>query len=76
MEIFIVILVAAKVGGITGMVLAIPAYTVLRVIAKAFLSEYKIVKKITEEMEPLYGISNSEDDIHDQNKSEDIASRF
>ena len=76
LEIFIIILVAAKVGGITGMVLAIPAYTVLRVIAKAFLSEYKIVKKITEEMEPSYGISNSEDDIHDQNKSEDIASRF
>lgn len=45
LEIFIVILVSAKIGGITGMVLAIPAYTILRVVAKAFLSEYKIVKK-------------------------------
>jgi predicted PurR-regulated permease PerM len=52
LEIFIVILVAARIGGILGMVLAIPAYTVLRVIARAFLSEYKIVRKITEEMEP------------------------
>jgi predicted PurR-regulated permease PerM len=52
LEIFIVILAAARIGGITGMVLAIPAYTVLRVIARAFLSEYKIVRKITEEMEP------------------------
>ncbi|MEO5583571.1 MAG: AI-2E family transporter [Saprospiraceae bacterium] len=52
LEIFIVILAAARIGGITGMVLAIPAYTVLRVIARAFLSEYKIVRKITEEMDP------------------------
>lgn len=50
LEIFLVILASAKIGGITGMILAIPAYTVLRVIAKAFLSEYKIVKKITEDM--------------------------
>ncbi|MEP7321424.1 MAG: AI-2E family transporter [Saprospiraceae bacterium] len=52
LEIFIVILAAARIGGITGMVLAIPAYTVLRVVARAFLSEYKIVRKITEEMDP------------------------
>lgn len=50
LEIFLVILASAKIGGITGMILAIPAYTVLRVIARAFLSEYKIVKKITEDM--------------------------
>lgn len=50
LEIFLVILIAAKIGGITGMILAIPAYTVLRVVARAFLSEYKIVKKITEDM--------------------------
>lgn len=47
LEIFILILVGAKVGGILGMVLAIPVYTVLRVIAKVFLSEFKIVQKIT-----------------------------
>ena len=50
LEIFIIILVGAKVGGILGMVLAIPAYTVIRVIAKSFLSEFKIVQKLTTRM--------------------------
>ncbi len=73
LEIFLIILVAAKVGGITGMILAIPAYTVLRVIAKAFLSEYKIVKKITEDMdsqalaEPSSEIQSSPSDPDDKN---------
>jgi len=48
LEIFVVILIGAKVGGILGMVLAIPGYTILRVIAKVFLSEFKIVKSITQ----------------------------
>ena len=47
LEIFIIILVGAKLGGITGMILAIPAYTVIRVIAKIFLSEFRIVQQIT-----------------------------
>ena len=47
LEIFIIILVGAKLGGILGMVLAIPVYTVLRVVARVFLSEFKIVQKIT-----------------------------
>lgn len=47
LEIFIVVLVGAKIGGIPGMVLAIPIYTVLRVVAKVFLSEFKIVQSIT-----------------------------
>lgn len=47
LEIFIVILMGAQINGIIGMVLAIPAYTVLRVIARTFLSEFKIVKIIT-----------------------------
>lgn len=47
LEIFIVILVGAQIGGIGGMVLAIPVYTVLRVVAKVFLSEFKIVQQIT-----------------------------
>ncbi len=50
LEIFIVVLVGAKVGGVAGMVLAIPIYTVLRVIAKVFLSEFKIVQSITREL--------------------------
>ena len=47
LEIFLIILVAAKLGGIIGMILAIPSYTVMRVIARNFLSEFKIVQKMT-----------------------------
>ncbi|MEM9991232.1 MAG: AI-2E family transporter [Bacteroidota bacterium] len=47
LEIFIVVLMGAQVAGVTGMVLAIPTYTVLRVIARSFLSEFKVVQKIT-----------------------------
>lgn len=78
LEIFIVILASAKMGGITGMVLAIPGYTVLRVIAKAFLSEYKIVRKITEEMHvesENYGYA-ADDGFNDQNNTEDVANKF
>ena len=51
LEIFIVILIGSQINGITGMVLAIPVYTVFRVIAKEFLSEFKIVQQITHRME-------------------------
>jgi predicted PurR-regulated permease PerM len=51
LEIFIIILMGAQLGGIGGMVLAIPAYTVLRVLARVFLSEFKIVKRITDRMQ-------------------------
>ena len=51
LEIFIVILVGAQLGGILGMVLAIPTYTVLRVIAKVFMSELKFVQQITSRMD-------------------------
>ncbi len=47
LEIFIVVLMGAKIGGILGMVVAIPIYTVLRVLAKVFLSEFKVVQSIT-----------------------------
>ncbi len=47
LEIFIVILLGAKLNGVMGMILAIPAYTVIRVIAKIFLSEFRIVQQIT-----------------------------
>lgn len=50
LEIFIVVLVGANIGGIGGMVLAIPAYTVIRVVAKAFLSEFKVVQSLTRDL--------------------------
>ncbi|MBK8698673.1 MAG: AI-2E family transporter [Saprospiraceae bacterium] len=47
LEIFIVVLIGANLGGILGMVLAIPVYTVFRVIAKVFLSEFKVIQSLT-----------------------------
>ena len=47
LEIFIIILLGAKLNGVMGMILAIPAYTVIRVVAKIFLSEFRIVQQIT-----------------------------
>lgn len=47
LEIFIVILIGGYVFGIPGMILAVPTYTALKVIAKEFLSEYKVVKRLT-----------------------------
>ena len=51
LEIFIVIMVGARLDGIIGMVLAIPFYTIFRVVARVFLSEFKIIRKITEDLE-------------------------
>jgi predicted PurR-regulated permease PerM len=47
-EILLVILMAGSLAGIPGMVLAIPGYTVLRIIAKEFLSGFKLIDKLTE----------------------------
>jgi predicted PurR-regulated permease PerM len=55
LEVFIVILVAETLGGITGMIVALPAYTVLRVIGGVFLSEFKIVRKLNEQIEGTLG---------------------
>lgn len=50
LEIFIVVLMGAKIGGVAGMVLAIPAYTVLRVLLKVFFSEFDVVKRFTSDL--------------------------
>ncbi|MEY3420350.1 MAG: hypothetical protein RIR48_631 [Bacteroidota bacterium] len=50
LEIFIVVLIGAKVGGILGMVLAIPFYTAFRVIGKVFLSEFRVIQQLTKNM--------------------------
>lgn len=44
LEIFIVTLMAAKLGGVIGMVIGIPAFTILRVIAQTFFGESKMVQ--------------------------------
>ena len=50
LEIFLVILTAGSLAGILGMLLAIPSYTVLRVFAKEFFSQFRLVRKLTEKI--------------------------
>jgi len=47
LEIFIVVLAAGFAAGVPGMILGIPAYTVLRVFAREFFYNFKAVQKIT-----------------------------
>ncbi len=46
LEIFIVFLMAGHLGGIIGMLVAIPAYTVIRVIAGRFLRNVKFINRL------------------------------
>ena len=50
LEIFLVILIAGIIFGILGLIIAIPAYTALKVILKEFLSDNKIVKNLTKNL--------------------------
>jgi predicted PurR-regulated permease PerM len=50
LEIFLVIMIAGSLAGILGMILAIPSYTVIRIIAKEFLYKSRFVQKITEKI--------------------------
>ena len=50
-EIFIVILMAGSIGGIVGMIIAIPAYTVIRIIGKNFLGNVKFIEILTRKMD-------------------------
>lgn len=50
LEIFLVIMMAGSLAGIPGMILAIPSYTVIRVFAKEFFNQFKVVKKLTQKI--------------------------
>lgn len=50
LEIFLVILIAGILSGITGMIIAVPLYTSLKVIGKEFLPENKIIKALTKNL--------------------------
>lgn len=47
LEIYFVIIIGGSLAGLAGMILAVPVYTVLRVIAKEFFQNFRIVKKLT-----------------------------
>lgn len=46
LEIFIVLLMAGRIGGTVGLLVGIPAYTVVRVIAIRFFSDKKAVRRL------------------------------
>lgn len=50
LEIFLVIIISGLLFGIVGMIVAVPCYTAIKVILKAFLSENKVVKKLTQDL--------------------------
>jgi predicted PurR-regulated permease PerM len=50
LEIFLVILVIGILFGITGMIIAVPLYTTLKVIGKEFFPENKVIKILTKNL--------------------------
>lgn len=53
MEIFFVILIGGKIGGILGMIIAIPTYTIIRIIASQFLIGFKFVEMLTQNLNAI-----------------------
>ena len=51
LEIFVVLLIAGHIGGVVGMLIAIPTYTVIRVIASRFFYDFKPVKRLIPDVE-------------------------
>jgi predicted PurR-regulated permease PerM len=50
LEIFMVILAAGSLAGIVGMIVAVPIYSFIRIIAKEFFNGYKIVQGLTKDL--------------------------
>ncbi len=51
LEIFLVILIAGNLAGVAGLILAIPSYSFLRIIAREFLSQFKLVRSLTSNLD-------------------------
>ena len=60
LEIFLVVLVSGTIAGIPGMMLGIPAYTILRIIAQEFFGNNNFVKTLTKNLreEPILTDNN------------------
>ena len=50
LEIFLIIIIGGILLGVTGMIIAVPGYTAIKVILKEFFAENKIVKSITKNL--------------------------
>lgn len=51
LEIFLVIIIGGGLAGLVGMLFAVPVYTLLRVIAKEFFNQFRVVKKLTDHID-------------------------
>ena len=51
LEIFIVLLMAGHIGGTVGMLVAIPAYTVVRVVAIRFFYRFKVIQRLVPDLQ-------------------------
>jgi len=50
LEIFLVIIISGSVVGVVGMILAIPTYTIIRIVAKEFLTRSRVVQTMTKNL--------------------------
>ncbi|MEK6155395.1 AI-2E family transporter [Flavobacteriaceae bacterium 3-367] len=50
LEIFLIIIIGGLLFGVTGMIVAVPGYTAIKVVLKEFLAENKIVKSLTKNL--------------------------
>lgn len=50
LEIFLIIIISGLLFGVIGMIVAVPAYTAIKVILKEFLAENKLVKSLTKDL--------------------------
>jgi predicted PurR-regulated permease PerM len=48
-EIFLVIIAAGSIGGIPTMVIAVPSYAFLRILAVEFFSQFRVIRSLTKE---------------------------
>ena len=51
LEIFLIIIIGGGLAGLVGMLFAVPVYTLLRVIAREFFQQFRVVKKLTEKID-------------------------
>jgi predicted PurR-regulated permease PerM len=49
-EIFLVIVIAGNFAGVIGMIFAVPGYTLLRILARQFFSNFRVVRSLTQNM--------------------------
>ena len=50
LEIFVVIMAAGMIAGVLGMILAVPTYTFIRIVAREFFQGYKVVQGLTKDL--------------------------